>query len=102
MFFDSSWLFFSSLNIFLIGAFGLILNKRNLIVLLMSLELMLLGVNLNFIFFSVLCDDFIGQIFAIFILTIAAAESGIGLAIFSIYFSNKQTIGLEGFIRARG
>lgn len=102
MILNPSWLFFSSLNIFLVGALGLLLNKRNLITILMSLELMLLGVHLNFIFFSILSDDLTGQIFAVFVLTIAAAESGLGLAIFSIYFSDKQTISLEGFIRARG
>jgi NADH-quinone oxidoreductase subunit K len=103
-------MFFFSLNIlltvstiiFLLGVLGLVLNKRNLLIVLMSIELMLLGLNLNFIFFSAYLDDIIGQIFAIYVLTVAAAESSIGLAIFTIYYKDKQTILLEGFVRARG
>ena len=76
-------MFFFSLNIlltvstiiFLLGVLGLVLNKRNLLIVLMSIELMLLGLNLNFIFFSAYLDDIIGQIFAIYVLTVAAAES---------------------------
>jgi NADH-quinone oxidoreductase subunit K len=81
---------------------GLILNKRNLLIILMAIELMLLGLNLNFIFFSVYLDDILGQIFALYILTVAAAESAIGLAIFTVYYRDKQTISLEGFIRTKG
>jgi len=92
---------FSSL-IFFFGLLGLILNKRNLLLLLMSIELMLLGVNLNFIIFSVLLDDLMGQIFSLYILTVAAAESAIGLALFSLYFKDKQIIYLEFLFRARG
>ena len=88
--------------IFLLGALGLVLNKRNLLVVLKSIELMLVGLNLNFIFFSVYLDDIIGQVFALYVLTVAAAESAIGLAIFTIYYKDKQTILLEGFVRARG
>jgi NADH-quinone oxidoreductase subunit K len=88
--------------IFLSGLLGLILNKRHLLILLMSIELMLLGVNLYFILFSVLLDDIIGQMFALYILTVAAAESAIGLAIFSIYFKDKQLSFVELLIRARG
>jgi NADH-quinone oxidoreductase subunit K len=67
----------------------------------MSIELMLLGINLNFIIFSIYLDDFLGQIFSIYILTVAAAESAIGLALFSIYYQNKQDSSLIHFIRAR-
>jgi len=88
--------------IFLFGVVGLILNKRNLLIILMAIELMLLGLNLNFIFFSVYLDDILGQIFALYILTVAAAESAIGLAIFTVYYRDKQTISLEGFIRTKG
>jgi NADH-quinone oxidoreductase subunit K len=63
---------------------------------------MLVGLNLNFIFFSVYIDDIIGQVFALYVLTVAAAESGIGLAIFTIFYKDKRTIELDGFIRARG
>jgi NADH-quinone oxidoreductase subunit K len=88
--------------IFLLGALGLVLNKRNLLIILMSIELMLVGLNLNFIFFSVYLDDIIGQVFALYVITVAAAESAIGLAIFTIYYKDKQTIFLEDFVRARG
>jgi len=88
--------------IFSLGAFGLLLNKRNLLIILMSIELMLLAVNLNFIVFSVYLDDMFGQIFALYILTVAASESAIGLAIFTIYFKDKQSISLEKFVLARG
>jgi NADH-quinone oxidoreductase subunit K len=95
------FLIFSSV-IFLFGILGLILNKRNLLIILMSIELMLLGVNLNLIVFSVILDDILGQMFALYVLTVAAAESAIGLAIFSLYFKDKQLIYLEFLIRGRG
>lgn len=88
--------------IFLLGLYGIIVNKRNLIVLLMSLELMLVGINLNFIFFSLHLDDIMGQVFSLYVLTVAAAESAIGLAIFITYFHDKNTLFLDGFIRGRG
>jgi len=88
--------------IFLLGVLGLILNKRNLLIILMSIELMLLALNLNFIIFSVYLDDIFGQVFALYVLTIAAAESAIGLAIFTIYYKDKQSILLEKFVLARG
>lgn len=88
--------------IFLLGLLGLALNKRNLLIILMSIELMLIGVNLNFIFFSLHLDDLVGQLFSLYVLTIAAAESAIGLAIFTVYYRDKNTIMLEGFLRARG
>lgn len=83
------------ITLFLIGTLGLVLNRKNIIVTLMSLELMLLSVNLNFIIFSIYLDDITGYIFVLFILTIAATESAIGLAILSIYYKLKNTISLE-------
>jgi NADH-quinone oxidoreductase subunit K len=87
--------------VFITGTIGLILNRHNLLVILMSIELMLLGINLNFIVFSVYLDDFLGQLFSLYILTVAAAESAIGLAIFSVYYRNKQDSLLTTGIRAR-
>jgi len=102
MTFSLNFLFSISTLIFLFGVLGLILNKRNLLIILMSIELMLLGINLNFIFFSIYLDDLLGQMFALYILTVAAAESAIGLAIFTVYYKDKQTILLDGSLRARG
>jgi len=102
VFFSLEILLTVSIAIFLFGVLGLILNKRNLLIVLMSIELMLVGLNLNFIFFSVYLDDIMGQVFALYVLTVAAAESAIGLAIFTIYYKDKQTILLEDFVRARG
>ena len=100
--FSLDFLITCSTFVFLIGVLGLVLNKRNLLILLMSIELMLVGLNLNFIFFSVYLDDILGQLFALYVLTVAAAESAIGLAIFTVYYRDKQTILLEGFVRAKG
>jgi NADH-quinone oxidoreductase subunit K len=100
--FSLNILIFTTTIIFLLGAFGLVLNKRNLILILMSIELMLVAINLNFIIFSVYLDDIFGQVFALYVLTIAAAESAIGLAIFTIYFKDKQSILLDKFVLARG
>jgi NADH-quinone oxidoreductase subunit K len=88
--------------IFLLWVLGLVLKKRNLLIILMSIELMLVGLNLNFILFSVYLDDILGQVFALYVLTVAAAESAIGLAIFTVYYKDKQTIFLEGYNRSRG
>lgn len=71
------------------------LNRKNIILMLMSIELMLLAVNFNFIIFSVFLDDIIGQIFALFVLTVAAAESAIGLAILVIYYRIRGTVSIE-------
>ena len=92
MIFSLNYTIFISTLIFLFGILGLVLNKRNLLVILMSIELMLLGINLNFILFSIYLDDIMGQVFALYILTVAAAESAIGLAIFTVYYKDKQTI----------
>lgn len=71
------------------------LNRKNIILMLMSIELMLLAVNLNFIIFSVFLDDIVGQIFALFVLTVAAAESAIGLAILVVYYRIRGTVSIE-------
>ena len=81
--------------IFTIGVAGIFLNRRNIIVILMSIELMLLAVNINFIAFSAKFHDLLGQIFTIFILTIAAAEAAVGLAILVIYFRNRGNISVS-------
>ena len=102
MLFPIELLLFCSFSVFLIGAIGIVVNKRNLLIILMSIELMLVGVNLNFIIFSVYLDDIMGQVFALYVLTVAAAESAIGLAIFTLYFKDKRTLQLEGIMRSRG
>lgn len=84
-----------SVLLFIIGLLGIFLLKKNLIIILMSIELMLLAINFNFIIFSVYLDDAIGQIFALFILTVAAAESSIGLAILVIYYRLKGVISIN-------
>lgn len=81
--------------LFLIGVLGLVLNRKNILITIMSIELMLLAVNLNFIVFSVYLDDILGQLFVLFILTVAATESSIGLAILSVYYKVKNTILIE-------
>ena len=84
-----------SAALFVIGIFGLFLNRKNVIVLLMSIELMLLSVNINFVAFSSFLNDYVGQIFTLFVLTVAAAEAAIGLAILVCFFSNKGSIDVE-------
>ncbi|SVE38655.1 uncharacterized protein METZ01_LOCUS491509 [marine metagenome] len=81
--------------IFTIGVFGVFLNRRNIIVILMSIELMLLAVNLNFVAFSSFLHDMVGQIFVMFVLTVAAAEISIGLAILVVYHRLRGTIEVE-------
>ena len=81
--------------LFTIGVFGIFLNRKNVIVILMSIELILLAVNINFVAFSSYLHDLVGQVFALFILTIAAAEAAIGLAILVVYFRNRGTIAVE-------
>lgn len=78
--------------LFFLGLFGIIFNQFNLIILLMSIELVLLSINLNFLFFSVIHDDIIGQIYSLYILTVAAAESAIGLAIIIVFYRLKGSI----------
>ncbi|MCV2893932.1 NADH-quinone oxidoreductase subunit NuoK [Lentibacter sp. XHP0401] len=81
--------------LFVIGIFGLFLNRKNIIILLMSIELILLSVNINFIAFSSFMGDLAGQVFTLFILTVAAAEAAIGLAILVVFFRNRGTIDVE-------
>ena len=80
--------------IFTIGIFGVFLNRKNLIIILMSIELMLLAVNINFIAFSTHLDLILGQVFALFVLTVASAESSIGLAILVVYYRLKGTVSI--------
>ncbi len=78
--------------LFVIGIFGIFLNRKNVIVILMSIELMLLSVNLNLVAFSVHLGDMVGQVFTLFVLTVAAAEAAIGLAILVVFNRNRGTI----------
>ncbi|MAR78871.1 MAG: NADH-quinone oxidoreductase subunit NuoK [Rhodospirillaceae bacterium] len=81
--------------LFTIGVFGIFLNKKNVIIILMSIELILLAVNINLIGFSAHLGDLLGQVFAMFVLTVAAAEAAIGLAILVVYFRNRGNIDVE-------
>jgi NADH-quinone oxidoreductase subunit K len=81
--------------VFTLGIWGILLNRRNVIIILMSIELILLSVNLNFVAFSWYLKDLVGQIFSIFVLTVAAAEAAIGLAILVVYFRNRDTIKVD-------
>jgi NADH-quinone oxidoreductase subunit K len=81
--------------LFTIGVLGIFLNRRNIIIILMSIELILLAVNINFVAFSAALGDLVGQVFALFVLTVAAAEAAIGLAILVVYFRNRGTIAVE-------
>ena len=81
--------------IFTIGIFGVFLNRKNLIIILMSIELMLLAVNINFIAFSTHLNIILGQVFSLFILTVAAAEAAIGLAILVVFFRSRGTIAVD-------
>ena len=81
--------------LFTLGIFGIFLNRKNVIIILMSVELMLLAVNINFVAFSMSLGDLVGQIFAMFVLTVAAAEAAIGLAILVVYFRNRGSIEVE-------
>jgi NADH-quinone oxidoreductase subunit K len=88
--------------LFAIGVVGIFLNRKNLIILLMAIELMLLAVNMNFVAFSHELGDLSGQVFVFFILTVAAAESAIGLAILMIYFRNRGSIAVEDVNTMKG
>ena len=81
--------------LFTLGILGIFINRKNVIVILMSVELILLAVNINFVAFSAYLGDLVGQIFAMFVLTVAAAEAAIGLAILVVYFRNRGTIAVE-------
>ena len=88
--------------IFTIGVAGIFLNRKNIIVILMSIELILLAVNINLVSFSMFLNDISGQIFALFILTVAAAEAAVGLAIIVIYYKNKGSIHVEQISSLKG
>lgn len=88
--------------LFTIGVFGIFLNRRNVIVILMSIELMLLAVNINFVAFSASLGDLVGQVFTMFVLTVAAAEAAIGLAILVVFFRNKGSIAVEDISSLKG
>jgi NADH-quinone oxidoreductase subunit K len=88
--------------LFLIGVVGIFLNRKNIITLLMAIELMLLAVNINFIAFSHFLGDLAGQVFVFFILTVASAESAIGLAIIIVVFRNNQSINVDELNRLKG
>tara|TARA_Y100000741_G_scaffold340434_1_gene301988 strand:- start:84 stop:395 length:312 start_codon:yes stop_codon:yes gene_type:complete len=89
-------------TIFTIGVVGIFLNRKNIIVILMSIELILLSVNINLVSFSIYLNDLIGQIFTLFILTVAAAEAAIGLAIIVIYHRNSGTINVQDIDKLKG
>jgi len=95
------FLILSSL-LFVIAIGGIFLNRKNIIVILMSIELMLLSVNINFVAFSAYLNNLLGQIFTLFILTIAAAEAAIGLAILVVYFRNRDSVAVEDVSQMRG
>jgi len=88
--------------LFTIGIFGIFLNRKNVIIILMSVELILLAVNLNFVAFSSVLHDLVGQIFALFVLTVAAAEAAIGLAILVVFFRNRGSIAVEDINMMKG
>ena len=88
--------------IFTIGLVGIFLNRKNIIIILMSIELILLAVNINLVSFSIFINDLTGQIFALFILTVAAAEAAIGLAIIVVYYRNSGTIRVEEIDNLKG
>ena len=88
--------------LFAISIFGIFLNRKNVIIILMSIELMLLAVNINLVTFSSYLNDLVGQIFTIFVLTVAAAEAAVGLAILVVYFRNRGSIAVEDINRMKG
>ncbi|MFC4270415.1 NADH-quinone oxidoreductase subunit NuoK [Sneathiella chungangensis] len=85
-----------------LGIFGIFLNRKNVIVILMSIELILLAVNINLVAFSAFLGNLVGQVFALFILTVAAGEAAIGLAILVVYFRNRGTIAVEDIHHMKG
>ena len=93
---------FLSASIFTLGVFGIFVNRKNVIVILMSIELILLSVNINMVSFSVYLQNITGQIFTLFILTVAAAEAAIGLAILVVFFRNRGSIQVEDINSMKG
>lgn len=88
--------------LFTLGVFGIFLNRKNVIIILMSIELILLAVNINLVAFSAYLGDIVGQVFALFVLTVAAGEAAIGLAILVVYFRNRGTIAVEDINMMKG
>jgi NADH-quinone oxidoreductase subunit K len=88
--------------LFTLGIFGIFLNRKNVIIILMSIELILLSVNINFVTFSTHLGDITGQVFALLVLTVAAAEAAIGLAILVVFFRNRGTIAVEDINMMKG
>ena len=88
--------------LFTIGVLGIFLNRRNVILMLMAIELILLAVNINLVAFSAFLHDLVGQVFAMFVLTVAAGEAAIGLAILVIYFRGRGTIAVDDVSRMKG
>jgi len=88
--------------IFTIGIIGIFLNRKNVIIILMSIELILLAVNINLVSFSIYLQNLVGQIFTMFILTVAAAEAAVGLAIIVIYYKNRGSINVEQISSLKG
>lgn len=88
--------------LFTIGVFGIFVNRKNVIILMMSVELILLSVNINLVAFSAHLGDLAGQVFALFVLTVAAAEAAVGLAILVVYFRNRGDISVEGVNLMKG
>ena len=93
---------FVSAILFVLGVLGIFLNRKNIIVILMAIELILLSVNMNMVAFSAFLNDLVGQVFAMFILTVAAAEAAIGLAILMIYFRGRGTIAVDDANQMKG
>ena len=88
--------------IFVVGIIGIFLNRKNVIIILMSIELILLAVNINLVSFSIYLQDLVGQVFTMFILTVAAAEAAVGLAIIVIYYKNRGSINVEQISSLKG
>jgi len=88
--------------LFTLGLCGVIINRKNVITILMSIELMLLAVNINFVAFSIYLNDLVGQVFTLFILTVAAAEAAIGLAILVIFYRGRRTIAVDDINLMKG
>ncbi|WP_022722597.1 NADH-quinone oxidoreductase subunit NuoK [Rhodopseudomonas sp. B29] len=88
--------------LFTLGTLGIFLNRKNVIIILMSIELMLLAVNINLVAFSVYLNDIVGQVFALLVLTVAAAEAAIGLAVLVVFFRNRGTIAVQDINLMKG
>jgi len=88
--------------LFTLGTLGIFLNRKNVIIILMSIELMLLAVNINLVAFSIYLNDIVGQVFALLVLTVAAAEAAIGLAVLVVYFRNRGSIAVEDINLMKG